>query len=330
MIDANVAEEHEHLVFVTQQGGVKRTELSEFVDAGSRRDGIVAMKLADDDRVVAVFPGWDDFETFVVTRDGQGIRFAEAEVRPVGRAAGGIRAIRLRGDDVVIGGCAVAHEETVVIATDAGFAKRLRVDELAVQARGGAGVRVMRLDRRRGTVVALAPVAERTVFVLADAAVSVATTELKIAARDSVGSAVPGLPPGAVVSRVVPASAPPDDRFRRAPFRGTAKASGSGGIRPPRRLGNLRPWRTERVRGAVRRTFGSLDTHNYRLYFAGNLVSHVGVVDADHGRGLAGAHAHRTAASRSAPRSRSASCPCCCSGCGAARSPTASTAARCC
>ena len=32
----------------------------------------------------------------------------------------------------------------------------------------------------------------------------------------------------------------------------------------------------ERVRGAVRRTFGSLDTHNYRLYFTGNLVSHVG------------------------------------------------------
>src|SRR6476661_2806056 len=30
------------------------------------------------------------------------------------------------------------------------------------------------------------------------------------------------------------------------------------------------------VRGALRRTFGSLDTHNYRLYFAGDLVSHVG------------------------------------------------------
>jgi hypothetical protein len=69
----------------------------------------------------------------------------------------------------------------------------------------------MRLDRRRGTVVAVAPVAERTVFVLADAAVSVTTTEVKIAARDSVGSAVPGLPAGAVVNRVVAASALPDE-----------------------------------------------------------------------------------------------------------------------
>ncbi|HEY5011921.1 MAG TPA: MFS transporter, partial [Acidimicrobiia bacterium] len=30
------------------------------------------------------------------------------------------------------------------------------------------------------------------------------------------------------------------------------------------------------IRAAVRRTFGSLDTHNYRLYFAGDLVSHIG------------------------------------------------------
>ena len=211
VIDANVAEEHQHVVFVTAQGGVKRTELSEFVDAGTRRDGIVAMKLAAGDRVVAVFPGWDDFETFVATRDGQGIRIAESEIRAVGRAAGAIRAIRLRGDDEVVGGCAVAHEETVVLATDAGFAKRLHVDELPVQARGGAGVRVMRLDRRRGTVVAVAPVGPHTVFVLADSAPVVASTELKIAARDSVGSAVPGLPDGAVVTRVVPAADLPED-----------------------------------------------------------------------------------------------------------------------
>jgi MFS family permease len=30
------------------------------------------------------------------------------------------------------------------------------------------------------------------------------------------------------------------------------------------------------LRAGIRRTFGSLDTHNYRLYFAGNVVSHVG------------------------------------------------------
>ena len=57
------------------------------------------MKLAADDRVVAVFPGWDDYELLLVTAQGQGIRFLEEEVRPVGRSAGAIRGIRLKGDD---------------------------------------------------------------------------------------------------------------------------------------------------------------------------------------------------------------------------------------
>ena len=33
------------------------------------------------------------------------------------------------------------------------------------------------------------------------------------------------------------------------------------------------------IRQAVRRTFGSLDTHNYRLYFAGDLISHITYTD---------------------------------------------------
>ena len=79
------------------------------------------MKLADDDKVVSVFPGWDDYELLLVTAGGQGIRFAEDEVRPVGRSAGSMRGIKLKGDDRVVGGCAVAHEEIVVIATEAGL-----------------------------------------------------------------------------------------------------------------------------------------------------------------------------------------------------------------
>ena len=75
IVDARQHEEHEHLVFVTAGGGVKRTALSEFVEASGRRDGIVVMKLADGDRVVTVFPGWDDFEILLVERGGPGNPF---------------------------------------------------------------------------------------------------------------------------------------------------------------------------------------------------------------------------------------------------------------
>jgi DNA gyrase subunit A len=188
VLDARLHEDHPNLVFLTASGGVKRTPLSEFVEASGRANGIVAMKVADTDRVVAVFPGWDDYELLVITANGQAIRFPEDEVRPVGRSAGGMRAIRLKGDDRVIGGCAVAHEEIVVIATEQGFAKRTEVDDFPVQARGGAGLKAAKIDKARGKLVAVATVADDMVFVTAESAMVVPGPGVRGAGREGGGS----------------------------------------------------------------------------------------------------------------------------------------------
>ena len=205
-LDARLHEEHPNLVFVTALGGVKRTALSEFAEASGRKDGIVAMKLADGDQVVSVYPGWDDFEVLLVTAAGQGIRFAEGEVRPVGRGAGSMRGIKVKGDDRVVGGCAVAHEEIVVIATDAGYAKRTSVDEFPVQARGGSGLKAAKIDKARGAVVAVAPATDAVAFVTKDSAVVIPSASVRAAARDGGGSKVTGVEGD--VLRVVPVAAP--------------------------------------------------------------------------------------------------------------------------
>src|SRR5580765_5474000 len=209
VLDARMRDEHPNLVFVTASGGVKRSALSEFADASGRKDGIVAMKLAPDDRVVSVFPGWDDFELLLVTAAGQGIRFAEADVRPVGRSAGSMRGIKLKGDDRVVGGCAVAHEEIVVIATSEGYAKRTAVDEFPVQARGGSGLKAAKIDKARGALVTVAPAADQIAFVTADAAVVVESATVRAAARDGGGSKVAGVT--GALQRVVAVAVPADE-----------------------------------------------------------------------------------------------------------------------
>jgi DNA gyrase subunit A len=188
VLDARMHEDHPNLVFVTASGGVKRTSLSEFAEASGRQNGIAAMKVADNDRVVAVFAGWDEYELLVVTANGQGIRFTEEDVRPVGRAAGGIRAIKLKAGDRVVGACAVAHEELVVLATEQGFAKRTPVDEFPVQTRGGAGVKAAKIDKARGPLVALAPATDEVAFVTADACLVVPGQGVRQASRDGGGS----------------------------------------------------------------------------------------------------------------------------------------------
>jgi DNA gyrase subunit A len=208
VLDARMRDEHPNLVFVTARGGVKRSPLSEFAEASGRKDGIVAMKLGADDRVVSVFPGWDDFELLLVTAGGQGIRFAEADVRPVGRSAGSMRGIKLKGDDRVVGGCAVAHEEIVVIATTEGYAKRTAVDEFPVQARGGSGLKAAKIDKARGALVTVSPAAEQIAFVTADAAVVVESATVRAAARDGGGSKVAGVT--GALQRVVAVAVPAD------------------------------------------------------------------------------------------------------------------------
>jgi DNA gyrase subunit A len=188
VVDARLHEDHPNLVFVTASGTVKRTSLAEFAEASGRQNGIVAMKLAADDRIVAVFPGWDDYELLIVTANGQGIRFSEDDVRPVGRSAGGIRAIKLKGDDRVIGACPVAHEEVVVIATENGFAKRTDVDEFPVQTRGGSGLKAAKIDKARGKLVAVAPMADELVFVGADACMTLPGPGVRAAGREGGGS----------------------------------------------------------------------------------------------------------------------------------------------
>ncbi len=81
-LDARLVPKHPNVVFVTAKGGVKRSAMADFSEASGRKDGIVAMKLAPDDKVVSVFPGWDDYELLLVTVGGQGIRFAGGRGAP--------------------------------------------------------------------------------------------------------------------------------------------------------------------------------------------------------------------------------------------------------
>jgi DNA gyrase subunit A len=204
------ADDFEHLVFVTEQGGVKRVPFSEYVDVAVRRDGVVAIKLGAGDRVVSVYPGWDEYEALLVTAEGQAIRFPEAEIRVVGRAAGTIRGIRLRAGDRVVGGCAVASEEAVVLATTQGHAKRVRVDDFPLQARGGAGVKALKREQKRGPVAAVAALGEEMTFVTTDGVVTVANTSIRLAGREATGTEIDDFPGGAVI-RVLPHPVLPPD-----------------------------------------------------------------------------------------------------------------------
>jgi DNA gyrase subunit A len=88
------------------------------------------------------------------TRAGQGIRFAESDVRPMGRDTQGVRGIRLREGDEVVAAASIDDGEDILLLTSGGYGKRTRLAEFPKRKRGGIGVKAMKLTRVRGTISA--------------------------------------------------------------------------------------------------------------------------------------------------------------------------------
>ncbi|HKV38699.1 MAG TPA: DNA gyrase subunit A, partial [Blastocatellia bacterium] len=152
--------EGRYVVMVTRRGTIKKTELSEF--ANIRTNGIVAMGIEEDDKLIAAEITDGQKKIFLATRDGMAICFNEADARPMGRPAYGTRGITLDEGDYVVSVAAVSGDEEMLSISERGFGKRTRLEEYRVQARGGKGVINMKTSERNGLVVAVLPVTDES------------------------------------------------------------------------------------------------------------------------------------------------------------------------
>ncbi len=140
------------LVFLTAGGTVKRTALDQFANA--KANGIVAIKLAEGDRLLDVQLSDGINDVVLVTKKGQAIRFPETDISLMGRVAQGVKGIRLKKGDEVVGMVVVRREATLCTVTEQGFAKRTPVADYPVQRRGGLGSVTLKVTKATGTLVA--------------------------------------------------------------------------------------------------------------------------------------------------------------------------------
>ena len=144
-----------HLFMTTRQGVVKKTEAKQFFDV--RRNGIIAIKLKDGDRLIsAAFVRKGD-DLVLVTKAGQSIRFPESDVRAMGRAAAGVKGITLKGDDQVVGAGVVAKgqekNKALLVVTSTGYGKKTGLEEYRAQSRGGSGIKTIQISPKTKEIV---------------------------------------------------------------------------------------------------------------------------------------------------------------------------------
>ncbi|MGI5840554.1 MAG: DNA gyrase subunit A [bacterium] len=142
----------QYLLFVTKNGIVKRTLLSEYDTA--RKGGLIALGLEENDELITVKLTRGEDEIILATRNGLAIRFPEKDVRSMGRAARGVKGINLGPNDIVVGADTIKDKAELLVVTEKGFGKKTPLDEYRSQNRGGKGIKTLMVTKRVGSIVA--------------------------------------------------------------------------------------------------------------------------------------------------------------------------------
>jgi DNA gyrase subunit A len=142
-------QEAEYLVLATKKGLVKKTRFEEY-NTPLKADGIIAIRLREQDELVSVLHSSGNDDILLVSRKGQATRFTEGQVRPMGRATSGVVGMRLRKGDEVIAADIARDEADLLVVTRNGYGKRSRIDEYPVKGRGALGVKTVQLTQARG------------------------------------------------------------------------------------------------------------------------------------------------------------------------------------
>jgi len=198
--------ESKYLLFATKKGVVKKTAFADY-NTPLKSDGIIAIKMREDDELIGVRLSDGDDDILMVSRGGQAIRFREKDVRAMGRVASGVQGMRLRGDDEVIAVDIAADDADLLVVTENGWGKRTRISEYPVKGRGGLGVQTAKLVEGKGRLAGAHVVRDGfQVMLISDAGtvIKMAADGIKRSGRATQGVIVTRLREGEHVSTLAP------------------------------------------------------------------------------------------------------------------------------
>lgn len=164
LADSEFVKNH-FLVFCTKQGVIKKTSLEAY--SRPRQNGVNAITIREDDKVIDVLMTDGDCEILMANRNGRAIRFHESNVREMGRTATGVRGMRIDEDsqDEVVGMIVMSKEDqqtqTIMVVSELGYGKRTRLNDedgepvYRITSRGGKGVKTLNITDKTGKLVSI-------------------------------------------------------------------------------------------------------------------------------------------------------------------------------
>ena len=180
-----------YVLFTTKNGVVKKTSLEEYMKT-SKKSGIAAIGLREDDELVSVNLIKDE-DVIIITEQGMAIHFNSLEVGASGRTTIGLKGITLKEDDKVVSTLVVRDtKDDIAIFAENGLGKKFSLNELPIQKRAGKGLICYKTSDISGPVVAASLVNnDDNVLVCGDrTSICIKADEIPLLGRTAVGNQI--------------------------------------------------------------------------------------------------------------------------------------------
>src|ERR1700736_6370287 len=181
-------DENLHIVFATQSGIVKKSNLSDY--ANVRKGGIIAIQIEKGDRLIDAKLTNGNNEIVLITKDGMSLRFHEEQLRDQGRNTVGVWGIGPDKKDHVVAIAIVDPDAMLLVAGENGIGKRTPFDDYRRQSRGGKGIITMKTGEKTGNVVGALSVTDKDELMLITTKGQMVRTrvkEIRVVGRNTMG-----------------------------------------------------------------------------------------------------------------------------------------------
>ena len=137
-------QEKEFIIFITRNGLIKKTKLTEYNTNRSGR--IKAISLDEDDKIInVVFTNEENIG--LLTKNGNFLIIESKDIRPIGRVTRGIKGIKLNEGDYLVSGKIIPKDTKMITSiSKAGLFKRTPIEEFYVQGKNTKGAKLQKIN----------------------------------------------------------------------------------------------------------------------------------------------------------------------------------------
>ncbi len=210
--------EGNYLIFVSQNGLIKRTALSEY--ASIHQNGKIAVGLREGDDLFDVKRTAGSSIVSLASSNGKLVSFDENEVRPMGRTATGNKGMDLSDGGEIVGVTTSEEGDKILVLTTLGFGKisyakdtdivddggaTRHYDGYRLTHRGAKGVTTLNMTAKNGQLIAVRAVnGDEDLLVITSTGIVIRTplSEVKIAGRNTQGVKIIALDDRAKVASI--------------------------------------------------------------------------------------------------------------------------------